>query len=125
MDTTSEATVQVVGLLQAGHHQRQVARKLNMSQSAVSRVYRRFQETSGFVWRPQTNRHRSTSETDDRFIVLTSLRNRYLTGVDVQQELGRVLEVAVSQWPIRRRLKKSNLTPKRPARGPKLTAGHR
>lgn len=125
MDTTSEAAAQVVALLQAGHNQRQVARELNMSQSAVSRVYRRFQETGGFVRRPQTNRHRSTSETDDRFIVSTSLRNRHLTDVDVQQELRRVRGVAVSQWTIRRRLKKANLTPKRPARGPKLSVAHR
>ncbi|XP_045457405.1 uncharacterized protein LOC123667568 [Melitaea cinxia] len=99
MDTTSEAVVQVVGLLQAGHNQRQVARKLNMSQSAVSRVYRRFQETGGFVRRPQTNRHRSTSETDDRFTVSASLRNRYLTDVDVQQELRRVRGVVVTVKP--------------------------
>ncbi|XP_045448223.1 uncharacterized protein LOC123656597 [Melitaea cinxia] len=125
MDTTSEAAAQVIALLQAGHNQRQVARELNTSQSAVSRVYRRFQETGGFVRRPQTNRLRNTSETDDRFIVSTSLRNRHLTGVDVQQELRRVRGMAVSQWAIRRRLKKANLTPKRPARGPKLTAAHR
>ncbi|CAH2095192.1 unnamed protein product [Euphydryas editha] len=84
-----------------------------------------FQETGGFIPRPQTNRHRSRSKTDDRFIVSTSLRNRHLTGVNVQQELRRVRGVAVSQWTIRRRLKKANLTPKRPARGPKLTAAYR
>lgn len=51
MNTTSEAAraAQVVALLQAGHNQRQVARKFNMGQSAVSRVYRRFQETGGFI----------------------------------------------------------------------------
>lgn len=125
MDTTPEEAAQVVTLLQEGYNQRQVARELNLSQSAVSRVYRRFLETGGFTRRPQTNRHRSTSERDDRFIVLTSLRNRHLTGVDVQQELRRVRRVAVSQWTVRRRLKKANLTPKRPARGPKLTAAHR
>ncbi|CAG9136950.1 unnamed protein product, partial [Plutella xylostella] len=67
----------------------------------------------------------ATSERDDRFIVSTSLRNRHLTGVDVQQELRRVRQVAVSEWTVRRRLKEANLTPKRPASGPKLTAGHR
>ncbi|CAH2087352.1 unnamed protein product [Euphydryas editha] len=86
MDTTSEAAAQVVVL---------------------------FQATGGFISRPQTNRHRSTSETDDRFIVSTSLRNRHLTGVDVQQEFRRVRGVAASQWKFRRRLKKANWT-KRP-----------
>ena len=125
MDTTAEEAAQVVALLEAGYNQRQVARELNMSQSAVSRVYRRYQETGAFTRRQQTNRRRCTSERDDRFIVSTSLRNRHLTGVDVQQELRRVREVTVSQWTVRRRLKKANLTPKRPTRGPKLTTAHR
>lgn len=125
MDTTPEKAAQVVALLQEGRNQREVARQLNMSQSAVSRVSRRFQETGTFNRRPHTSRYRCTSERDDRFIVLTSLRNRHLTGVDVQQELRQVRDVAVSQWTVRRRLKEANLTPRRPARGPKLTARHR
>ncbi|CAG9133866.1 unnamed protein product [Plutella xylostella] len=123
--STSEEAAQVVALLQQGLSQRAVAAQLHLSQSAVSRVYRRFQETGAFNRRPRTGRHRCTSERDDRFIVSTSLRNRHLTGVDVQQELRRVRQVAVSEWTVRRRLKEANLTPKRPASGPKLTAGHR
>ncbi|CAG9133644.1 unnamed protein product [Plutella xylostella] len=125
MDTTPEEAAQVVALLQQGLSQRAVAAQLHLSQSAVSRVYRRFQETGAFNRRPRTGRHRCTSERDDRFIVSTSLRNRHLTGVDVQQELRRVRQVTVSEWTVRRRLKEANLTPKRPASGPKLTAGHR
>ena len=125
MDTTPEEAAQVVALLQQGLSQRTVAAQLHLSQSAVSRVYRRFQETGAFNRRPRASRHRSTSERDDRFIVTTALRNRHLTGVEVMQELSRVRGVAVSEWTVRRRLKKANLTPKRPATGPKLTAGHR
>lgn len=125
MDTTPEEAAQVVVLLQQGLNQREVARQLNMSQSAVSRVYRRFQETGAFTRRPNTSRRRCTSEHDDRFLVSTSLRNRHLTGVDVQQELRRGRGVTVSQWTVRRRLKEVNLTPKRPATGPKLTTAHR
>ncbi|KAL0830028.1 hypothetical protein ABMA28_003486 [Loxostege sticticalis] len=125
MDTTSAEAAQVVALLQQGLSQRAVAAQLNLSQCAVSRVYRRFLETGAFNRRPRTSRQRCTSERDDRFIVSTSLRNRHLTGVDIQQELRRVRGVTVSEWTIRRRLKEANLTPKRPATGPKLTAGHR
>ena len=109
MDTTAEEAAQVVALLEAGHSQRQVAREY-ISQSAPSRVYRRFQETGAFTRRQQTNRRRCTSERDDRFIVSSSLRNRHLTGVDVQQELRRVRGVTVSEWTVRKRLKKANLT---------------
>lgn len=125
MDTTPNEAAQVIALLQQGLSQRAVARQLHLSQSAVSRVYRRFQETGAFIRRPRPDRQRRTSERDDRFIVTTALRNRHLTGVDVQQELRRVRGVAVSEWTVRRRLKQANLTPKRPATGPQLTPGHR
>lgn len=125
MDTRPEDAVQVVLLIQQGLSQREVARRLNLSQSAVSRVYRRFQDTNSYSRRPDNSRRRRTSERDDRFIVSTSLRNRHLTGVAVQQRLREVRGVAVSQWTVRRRLNEANLTPKRPARGPKLTTAHR
>lgn len=66
-----------------------------------------------------------TSEGDDRFTVSASLRNRHLTSVDVQQKLRHVREVTVSEWAVRRRLRDANLTPKRPATGPKVTPTHR
>lgn len=125
MDTSSEEAAQVDALLQQGISQREVARRLNLSQSAVSRVYRRFQETGSYSRRPDTSRRRLTSERDDRFIVSTSLRNRHLTGVSVQQQLREVRGVSVSQWTVRRRLREANLIPRRPARGPKLTTAHR
>lgn len=125
MDTTPEVAAQVIALLQQGLSQRAVAAQLHLSQSAVSRIHRRFQETGAFNRRPKLNHPRSTTERDDRFIVLSSLRNRHLTAVDVQQHLTRVRGVAVSARTVRRRLRASNLTPKRPATGPKLTANHR
>jgi transposase len=96
-----------------------------LSESCVSKVYKHFRDAGGFVPRPRSGRRRCSLERDDRFIVSTSLRNRHLTGVDVQQELRQDRGVAVSEWTVRRRLKQANLTPKRPATGPKLTAVHR
>lgn len=125
MDTTPTEAAQIVALLREGLSQRAVARQLHISQSCVSKVYKRFRETGGFISRPRSGRRRCTSERDDRFIVSTSLRNRHLTGVDVQQELRNVRGVAASEWTVRRRLKQADLTPKRPATGPKLTASHR
>lgn len=42
----------------------------------------------------------------------------------MQQELRRIREVVVIEWTVRRRLKEANLTPQRPAMGPKLTEAH-
>lgn len=125
MDTTTERAAQVVTLLQQGLSQREVARALHMSQSAVSRVNRRYQESGIFHRRRGSGRRSSTSERDDRFIVHISLRNRALTSVQIQQELRETRGVDVSSSTVRRRLRAANLTPKRPAKCPKLTRAHR
>nr|XP_037875932.1 uncharacterized protein LOC119630478 [Bombyx mori] len=125
METTSTEAAQIVDLLQEGLSQRVVARRLHISQSCVSKAYKCFQETSGFIPRPRSGRRRCTLERDDRFIVSTSLRNRHLHGVDVQQELRDIRGVAASERTLCRRLKLANLTPKRPPTGSKLTVAHR
>lgn len=125
MDTTDAESAQVVALLRQGISQRNVARELNLSQSSVSRVYRRYRETGSFNRRPRTSNQRATSARDDRFIINKCLRNRHATGVSIQKELLQVRDVAVSEWTVRRRLKEASLVPKRPARGPQLTAAHR
>jgi hypothetical protein len=88
-------------------------------------VCQRFQDTGSFNRRPGTGRRRYTSERDDRFIVSTSLRNRRLNAVQIQRQLCDVRGVAVSEWTVRQRLQETNLTPRKPATGPKLTAAHR
>ncbi|KAF2892524.1 hypothetical protein ILUMI_13652 [Ignelater luminosus] len=75
--------------------------------------------------RPGTGRKRYTTESDDRFIVSKSLRNRRLIAVQVQRKLREVRGVNISQWKVKRRLQESNLTPKDTATGPKLTPVHR
>lgn len=125
MDTSPEKTAQIVALVEQGLDQRTVARILNLNQSTVSRLYRRFLETGSFERRRGTGRNRVTTPRDDRFIVTTCLRNRFLTSVNIKQELNQVRGVAVSARTIRRRLKEHDITPFRPANGPKLSAAHR
>lgn len=125
MDTTPQEAAQAVALLQAGVSQREVARRLQISRSSVQRVYRRYLETGAFDRRPGTGRPRATSAADDRYIQLTVLRNRRLNAVQVQRSLRDERQVVVSSDTVRRRLAERNLTPKRAATGPKLTAAHR
>jgi transposase len=125
MDTTPEVAAQVVACTQLGHSQRFVAQQLNLSRSAVRRVYQRFQDTGSFNRRPGAGRRRYTSERDDRFIESTSLTNRRLNAIQIQRQLRDVRGVVVNEWTVTRRLQETNLTPRRPATGPKLTAAHR
>lgn len=125
MDTTAEEAAQVVALLQTGLRQVEVARQLNISRFRVQRVYRRFQETGGYIRRHGSGRRRCTTVRDDRYIVSTSLRNRFSNAVEVQQQLRATRRTAVSVSTIRRRLREKNLLPRRAATGPQLTAIHR
>ncbi|CAK1579570.1 unnamed protein product [Parnassius mnemosyne] len=125
MDTSSEEAAQVIALLQSGMRQCDVARQLNLSRFSVRRVFQRFQQTGGYVRKPGSGRKRCTSERDDRFIVTTSLRNRFTNAVELQQQLRSTRRTSVSVSTIRRRLHEKSLTAHRPAKGPKLTAQHR
>lgn len=125
MDTTPAEAAQVIALLEAGHNQSEVARRLNLSRYSVRRVYQRFQETGGYIRRPGSGRRRTTSERDDRFLVTRSLRNRQLNAVQLGQQLREVRNVSISRWTVRRRLGEAGMTSHRPANGPKLTTAHR
>ncbi|KAH9645138.1 hypothetical protein HF086_005683 [Spodoptera exigua] len=61
MDTTEAEAAQVVALLQQGLSQRVVARRLNLSRSAVQRVYQRYLETGQYRRRFGSGRHRTYS----------------------------------------------------------------
>ncbi|CAG9835059.1 unnamed protein product, partial [Diabrotica balteata] len=51
VDATSVNATQAIALLKAGLRQRAVVNRLNLSQSAVSRVYRRYQDTADYIRR--------------------------------------------------------------------------
>lgn len=125
MDTTADEAAQVIALLQSGMRQVDVARQLNLSRFSVRRVYQRFVETGGYVRRRGSGRRRCTSETDDRFIVSTSLRNRFSNAVELRQQLQATRRRTVSVSTVRRRLKEKKIAAHRAATGPKLTAEHR
>ncbi|CAG4956483.1 unnamed protein product [Colias eurytheme] len=125
MDTTADEAAQVIALLQSGTRQCDVARQLNSSRFSVRRVFQRFQETGGYIRRRRSGRQRSTSEREDRFIVSTSLRNRFSNAVELQQQLRSACRTFVSFSTIRRRIREKKIAAHRAATGPKLTAQHR
>uniref|UniRef100_A0A6P7GS84 Uncharacterized protein LOC114342322 n=1 Tax=Diabrotica virgifera virgifera TaxID=50390 RepID=A0A6P7GS84_DIAVI len=114
-------TRQAVALLREVLSQRVVANRLK-SQSPVSRVYRRYQDTGYYVRRQEGGQKRITREINGLFLISKSLKNRHLTGANLKEELREVRGVITSVWIVRKRLKAANLTPKRVAMGPKLTA---
>lgn len=125
MCTPPHVIANIVFLRDRGMSARMVANDVNVSKSSVCRLYKRYQETGSFERRPGTGLSRKTTARDDRFILMTSLRDRTLSSIQISNEIQRVRDVAVSHRTVRRRLAEKNVTPKRAATGPKLTTQHR
>jgi transposase len=67
-----------------------VSDSLDLHQSTVSRVLRRFHETGEYSRRPGQGLRRTTTAQRDRFLLLQSLRHRTLTAPALQvMTLGR------------------------------------
>lgn len=101
-----------------------MAGELNVSKSSVSQLYESYLQTNSMTKGPGTGPKRKTTPQDNRFMIMTFLRNRTMTAVGIQNEVQRVRGVAVSSHTIRRRLKQKNMTPERGAIGPKLSPRH-
>ncbi|GFW22822.1 uncharacterized protein TNCV_2380371 [Trichonephila clavipes] len=73
--TDSEAW-RVVGRLEGGQTQAEVAQAIGVSQSVISRIWNRFLETGSAGRRPGQGRRRATTPNEDRYLVLTARRHR-------------------------------------------------
>ena len=113
--------VQVVTLSNEGYLQKDIARRLQITQSAVSKILKRYRETGNYRRRPGQGRKRCTSAADDRFLVLQSLRNRSLTSTYLRNELLNVRQVNVSSKTVKRRLRDADLKSRRPVKVPRLS----
>lgn len=96
METSHSIAVKVVLLVSQGVKQRNVAKELNLSKSKVNRIYQRYRQTGSYDQRPGSARPKKTTAQEDRFAVMTSLRNRDMSGVEVQQQLVMATGVDVS-----------------------------
>lgn len=113
-----------VGLLQAGIRQVDVAERIGVSQSVISRLWKRFRE-SGSPAEQHPGRGRSTTAAQDRFLVLSARRQPTITAPELVTELQRAHNVTVGRDTIRNRLHEANLRSRRPLRCPPLSRGNR
>ncbi|GFU83910.1 transposable element Tcb2 transposase [Trichonephila clavipes] len=73
--TDSEAS-RVVGRLEGGQTQAEVAQAIGVSQSVISMIWNSFLETESAGQRPGQGRRRAKTPNEDRFLVLTARRHR-------------------------------------------------
>ncbi|GFV60905.1 transposable element Tcb2 transposase [Trichonephila clavipes] len=101
--TDSEAW-RVVGRLEGGPTQAEIAQVIGVSQSVISRIWNRFLETGNAVRRPGQGRRRATTPTEDRFLVLRARRHRNMNATLLQQHLRSANHTTVSTQTVRNRL---------------------
>ncbi|GFS92522.1 transposable element Tcb2 transposase [Trichonephila clavipes] len=69
-------SLRVVGRLEGGQTQAEVAQAIRVSQSGIFRIWNRFLETESASRRPGQGRRRATTPNGDRYLVLTARRHR-------------------------------------------------
>jgi transposase len=104
-----------IGMLETGHSQRHVAHVLGVSQSAVSRVWNRFQKTGNFLQGHAGGRERSTTQAQDRISVLQARRQRFSNATTLRNDFQHATGVRVSTQNVRNRLHYAGLSSLRTA----------
>ncbi|GFT49609.1 transposable element Tcb2 transposase [Trichonephila clavipes] len=111
--TDSEAW-RVVGRLEEGQTQAEIAQAIGVSQSVISRIWNCFLETGSTGRRPGHGRRRATTPNEDRYLVLTARRHRNMNATLLQQHLHSATGTTVSTQTVRNRLHGVGLYARRP-----------
>ncbi|GFY17185.1 transposable element Tcb2 transposase [Trichonephila clavipes] len=122
--TDSEAW-RVVGRLEGGQTQAEVAQAIEVSQSVIYKIWNRFLGTGSAGRRPGQDRRQATTPNEDRYLVLTARRHRNMNATLLQQHLRSATGTTVSTQTIRNRLHGVGLYARRPMVCVRLTSRHR
>ncbi|GFT28753.1 transposable element Tcb2 transposase [Trichonephila clavipes] len=122
--TDSEAW-RVVGRLEGGQTQAEVAQAIGVSQSVISRIWNRFLETGSAGQRPGQGRRWATTPNEDRYLVLTARRHQNMNATLLQQHLRSATGTTVSTQTVRNQLHGVGLYAHRPMVCVRLTSRHR
>ena len=112
---------QALEIIQAGRSTLVVANHFNCHHSTIVRICQRFAVTNSVADRPRTGRQRVTTRNQDRRIRLAHLRDRFTTATSTARETPASHRQRIIAHAVRRRLKESRLSARRPYRGPLLT----
>ncbi|KAJ4449968.1 hypothetical protein ANN_01375 [Periplaneta americana] len=114
----------IIGRLEADQIQTEVSRALNLAQSVISRLWRRFKDTGDVRHMPVQGRPLVKTPQEDRYLSLTARRNRTMPPRQLSSELAAASGVRVSRQTVYRRLGAGSLCARRPAMCVQLTRVH-
>ncbi|GFX25365.1 transposable element Tcb2 transposase [Trichonephila clavipes] len=121
--TDSEAW-RVVGRLEGGQTQAEVAQTIGVSQSVISRIWNRFLETGSAGRRPGQGCRWTKMPNEDRYLVLTARRHRNMNAT-LQKHLRSATGTTVSTQTVRNQAHGVGLYARRPTVCVRLTSRHR
>ncbi|GFU80081.1 transposable element Tcb2 transposase [Trichonephila clavipes] len=121
--TDSEAW-RIVGRLEGGQTQAEVAQDIGVPQRVISRIWNRFLETESAGRRPGQGRRRATTPNEDRYLVLLARRHRNRNATLFQQHLRSATGTTVSTQTVRNWLHGVGLYARRPLVCVRLTSRH-
>ena len=113
-----------VRMLTAGMTGREVAVHFGRSESRISRLWTKHRLTGTVIDRPRSGSPRKTTAREDRFIIMTSRRNRFMTSGTIATRLRVTTGVRITDQTVRNRLRAARLRGHRPYMGVPLTLRH-
>ncbi|EFA07092.1 hypothetical protein TcasGA2_TC010082 [Tribolium castaneum] len=112
-------------MIEGGRLQAEVAHHFNVSQSVISRLRHRYNETGAVAERPRSGRPRSITPAEDRFLTISARREPFSTCRMLWERLINAADINISIETVRRRLGEVHLASRRPLRRVPLTPEHK
>ena len=114
-----------LGLLEAGVRVIDVARRFGYHERTIYRLRARYLQTGSVDDRPRSGRPRKTTPREDRYLVTSSRRNRFMAVPKLVERLRHATGARISHKTARNRHRSARLRARRPYKGIPLTARHR
>ncbi|GFU49085.1 HTH_Tnp_Tc3_2 domain-containing protein [Trichonephila clavipes] len=111
---TDSKAWRIVGRLEGGQTQAEVAQAIGVSQSVISRFWNRFLKTGSAGRRPGQGRRCATTPNEDRYLELTARRHRNMNATLLPQHLRSATGTTVSTQTVRNRFHGVGLYARRP-----------
>lgn len=115
----------IVGMLEGGLSQREVARRIGCSRPSVKKWWDRFQETGRGKRKAGSGRPRLSDGRDDRYLVQYVKRHRFLSSQRYRQQWRQACNIRASQSTVNKRLVSAKLRAYRPAIRIPLSPAHK